>query len=451
MKQNKWFVLSVWSIILCVSAFLLSSYTHAQSQPTFHPSSIKQPSNIFPIEKQTVHSGINSVSESNSAPTSTYFSYQGQLLDNNNNPITGSRSMTFKLYDTLDLDTGTLCWSETQSVSVQGGVFNVLLGSVNEIDMTDPCFANDVYLELTIDSTRLDPRQLLTSNVHAVNATQATGNFTVLDGILIIENGSDGSGIPSISWQRNDTNTYWRTTMWADEILRFRFNDGVNWRESLQLDKSGDIVIPNGQMTVTHPTENPFITFNHQAANSQWRLVVGSGGNINFQHYNGTSWDQILRLNTDGSCQLSSLQQEAVAFQQETEEPCGTLQIDRLETNSLQTGAIIEANLPLPVEYEQLFSEGDLLCLHEEQLALCDASSSPLVQAVANTEGKPVVLGAELVKVIGPVEEGDYLVTSPIPGYAMATKKPTFGIVIGQALESFEGKSGLILAMIRKM
>ena len=122
-----------------------------------------------------------------------------------------------------------------------------------------------------------------------------------------------------------------------------------------------------------------------------------------------------------------------------------------METNSLQTGAIIEANLPLPIEHDQLFSEGDVLCLREGQLALCNTRSSPLVQAVANAQGKPIVLGAEPIKVIGPVNEGEYLVTSPVPGYAMAAKNPTFGIVIGQALESFEGKSGLILAMIRKM
>ena len=38
-----------------------------------------------------------------------------------------------------------------------------------------------------------------------------------------------------------------------------------------------------------------------------------------------------------------------------------------------------------------------------------------------------------------------------VPGYAMAAPNPTFGIVIAQALEEFDGERGVIKAMIRKM
>jgi len=78
-------------------------------------------------------------------------------------------------------------------------------------------------------------------------------------------------------------------------------------------------------------------------------------------------------------------------------------------------------------------------------------ANDPLVQAVADRDGKPIVMGAEVIKVIGPVQEGDYLVTSDVPGYAIAARNPTFGVVIAQALESFAGEKGIIKAMIRKM
>lgn len=149
---------------------------------------------------------------------------------------------------------------------------------------------------------------------------------------------------------------------------------------------------------------------------------------------------------------MGSLQQAPVAFEQETEKPCGTLQTDQLETNSLQTGAIIEANLPLPIEHGRLFSEGDVLCISAKtyELALCPEANDRLVQAVANDYGQAVVMGAEPIKVIGEVQVGDILVTSSIPGHAMVNNNPAPGTVIGQALQDFSGKSGLIQAMIRK-
>jgi hypothetical protein len=84
-------------------------------------------------------------------------------------------------------------------------------------------------------------------------------------------------------------------------------------------------------------------------------------------------------------------------------------------------------------------------------LELCAQIGDPLVQAVADKSGRPIVIGAEPVKVIGPVEKGDFLVASDVPGYAMAAKSPAFGTVIAQALEDFVGDQGIIKAMIRKM
>lgn len=43
------------------------------------------------------------------------------------------------------------------------------------------------------------------------------------------------------------------------------------------------------------------------------------------------------------------------------------------------------------------------------------------------------------------------LIASSVPGYAITTNNPEFGIVIAQALEDFNGGRGVIKAMIRKM
>lgn len=50
--------------------------------------------------------------------------YQGYLTDGDSNPITGSRSIEFSIYDSA---TGNmLLWNETQSVTVLYGVFSKL-------------------------------------------------------------------------------------------------------------------------------------------------------------------------------------------------------------------------------------------------------------------------------------------------------------------------------------
>jgi len=117
-------------------------------------------------------------------------------------------------------------------------------------------------------------------------------------------------------------------------------------------------------------------------------------------------------------------------------------------------GAMVEANLQTPEELaaERIdrFSEGDVLCWGEERLELCAQHGDRLVQAVADDSGRPIVIGAEVIKVVGPVYRGDLLVASDVPGYAIAAANPGPGTVIAQALAEFHGARGVVKAMIRK-
>ena len=47
--------------------------------------------------------------------------------------------------------------------------------------------------------------------------------------------------------------------------------------------------------------------------------------------------------------------------------------------------------------------------------------------------------GRTTCKVIGPIEKGDIIVTSAIPGYGMADNNPTIGTVIGKAVGTKDG------------
>lgn len=153
-------------------------------------------------------------------------------------------------------------------------------------------------------------------------------------------------------------------------------------------------------------------------------------------------------LSVSGTCSLASTSGnsgEEVAY---TDDAC--------EAGSITSGAYIEANLQTPEERQaeriEGFTRGDLLCWQAsaQKLELCSSANDRLVMAVADSNGKPIVIGAEPMKVIGPVKAGDILVASNVPGYAMVNNDPKPGTVMAQALEDFDGEKGLIKAMIRK-
>ena len=66
------------------------------------------------------------------APTSKLMSFQGVLTDSNGARVNGQVQATFRVYSTET--GGTPVWEETQTVSSQDGLVNVLLGSVTPLD-----------------------------------------------------------------------------------------------------------------------------------------------------------------------------------------------------------------------------------------------------------------------------------------------------------------------------
>ena len=95
--------------------------------------------------------------------------YQAKLVDDSNNPITGTVSVTFRLYDAID--GGNELWNETHSsIQSSNGIIGVLLGSMTT-------FASNVFngpslfLETEVSGYGiLDPRQQLTSVPYAIKA-----------------------------------------------------------------------------------------------------------------------------------------------------------------------------------------------------------------------------------------------------------------------------------------
>lgn len=107
------------------------------------------------------------------------FTYQGRLTDASGNPLNGTYLFTFKLYKTAT--GGTAIYTETETVTVTNGLFDVVVGPDNIVAGLKPeDLADPLYLEVTVSNfsitQTLSPRQRLYGAPYA---------FTLMPGAVI--------------------------------------------------------------------------------------------------------------------------------------------------------------------------------------------------------------------------------------------------------------------------
>lgn len=103
-----------------------------------------------------------------SASIPAKINYQGYLTDSSGNPIQGTLTITFSLYDVQS--GGTPLWSETRSVAVSNGIFSVQLGTFTSLDLP---FDAPYYLGVKVggdDAEEMTPRIALTAVGYAFRA-----------------------------------------------------------------------------------------------------------------------------------------------------------------------------------------------------------------------------------------------------------------------------------------
>lgn len=458
-------------------------------------------------------------------PSSTMFSYQGQLLDGTGEPIDGSVTFEFELYDSET--GGTRLWGPEAHVAVEvvGGLFHVLLGSRLAIDPA--VLTEDVYLQLAVNGETLTPRERFTSVVYAIEAetlpdgARTRGALTVagnLTAIGVARGANDVTETEYTEIGHAGPNGYINTV--GDGLLQFQ-HDGV---PLMSLSDAGDLVLSH-ELTVNGNETSKF-EGNVQVGNNAWvptfadmngsdlavagqfeqqggggarfyKVGIGTdpldyegtlatsgsvsiGGTLNmtgndidnvddilggggttspgiksgrsllvFIDTNNDSTDAFFKLYANSSSTPTADELFSV-LENGNARVFGDLHVDGTFTG----GAYVESKLQTEEEQKSgridRFEEGDVLCWGVDQLELCTMANDRLVQAVAGARGRPIVLGAEVIKVLGPVKRGDILVASDVPGYAMVNNDPVAGSVIAQALEDMEGERGLIKAMIRK-
>jgi hypothetical protein len=107
------------------------------------------------------------------AAVPTVINYQGRLTDNSiqENPLNGTVTIEFSVWDAAT--GGSSLWSETQSVQVVAGLFNVLLGSTTPIAPTVFSGGAQRYLEVHVSGETLTPRQRIAATPFANTAAVA--------------------------------------------------------------------------------------------------------------------------------------------------------------------------------------------------------------------------------------------------------------------------------------
>lgn len=112
--------------------------------------------------------------------------YQGRL-DDNGFPVTGSREMTFRVYDALS--GGTLLWnSGAQTISFDRGLFSATL-SVSTQSLSG---GGARYLEVEVAGTVLSPREAFNAVPYALVAKTVEGSLDISGGGLSISSSPAG-------------------------------------------------------------------------------------------------------------------------------------------------------------------------------------------------------------------------------------------------------------------
>ncbi|MBI5399636.1 hypothetical protein HZB07_03355 [Candidatus Saganbacteria bacterium] len=101
-------------------------------------------------------------------------SYQGKLWEASGAAVTGTRNFIFKIYSAET--GGSALWTETQNLSLEGGVFTAQLGSVTAFPV-GLTFTVPYWIGVTIvpDMTEMIPRKAISAAPYALNAERLGG------------------------------------------------------------------------------------------------------------------------------------------------------------------------------------------------------------------------------------------------------------------------------------
>ncbi len=423
-------------------------------------------------------SGVLARSEAQSSGYTRPFPYQGRLADASGTPLTNTYPMIFRLYASgiEGVPLWEENWSGPNSVRVSDGLFSVMLGSLSPIPDGVITGNSNLWLGITVGTDdEMTPRIQLGSVPFSHQAQ------TVTDGSITTEKLVD----QSITSEKIADGTISSTDMAPNAVTSTNITDGTVESIDIADGTISSVDITDGTISGADIT-NSTITGIDVADNTITGVDILDGTITGVEIANGAISDSKVSLSyiypNSGNVILAgtavvgglNINGTDLFFSPNAERGDGgrALVLDwgdvlRLNYNgdfsggviarNFRTGGIVEENLQTEEEQAMAkidrFSQGDILCWDptEQKLDKCLSSASPLVVAVADINGRPIIMGAEPANVLGPVEPGDLLVSSDVPGFAEAWRQendPSAGTIIGKALEGCNVQTCLIKVLI---
>ncbi len=131
------------------------------------------------------------------AQTGPTISYQGQILDSGS-PASGSYSIEVLIYNVAT--GGSPYYTETQTVTVTNGIFNMAIGTVKPLQPSLD-FTKQYYLAIAINGgAELSPRSLVSFSPYAFRALNAdTSTYATTAGRATLANGVSGGYVENVN------------------------------------------------------------------------------------------------------------------------------------------------------------------------------------------------------------------------------------------------------------
>jgi hypothetical protein len=322
-----------------------------------------------------------------SAASPRVFGFQGRLTDSAGGPVNATKNMTFRLW-TDDLG-GTNVFTETQSVLVSNGLFNVFIGNSTAngqygLAGVDPeNFSAPLWVEVEVDGEKLAPRTRLGS---------APTSMGLVGGAVVVSN-HEGNGATGLDTTNSN---YASLSVVASSTL-----SGTAFIVGHATGNTGDFIKACGN--ISSSTRNcPQIKFRVHAngdvtADGAFSSPAADYAELMAASDKVTAGD-VLAIGADGKLVKST------------------------EANQTTVVGVYSTKPGFVTNGTKVDTEGYV----------------------------PVALvGVVPVKVTGAVKAGDLLVASNVPGHAMrGGANPAAGTVIGKALQSSKTSYGVILMLV---
>ena len=197
--------------------------------------------------------------------------YQGYLTDNSGNPITGNLIIRFTIYDAPT--TGTNLWNEEHpTVALIDGVFRVVLGSINPLNLA---FDKPYWLGIRVgNDPELIPRIALTSVGYSLNSAKAESvkdssvtTASIQDGAVTIPKLEPDVMVKVFEGSCSNVNDYLISGLNGNlhKIYRIYFQGVIHTGETMLLVRPNEDVVVNNFRS--------YLLYHGSASSHQWAYV----------------------------------------------------------------------------------------------------------------------------------------------------------------------------------